>query len=464
MRMLTILLLVLFAAAPLRAEEPTAEQRVFAEYVVPRTSWYVGEEIPVRLRFGYMPEFFEQRGVALFRQEVDVPVHVRAAFDLDVENTRSLVSVAGQLQDARDVVRFALDDDIVEGRRVGTEERDGRTYTVVEVQRRLLAERAGKGRLMAPLVRFAHATKFREDFLGGRTPLDRVDEDVTGRGFSLRILALPDAARPAAFADAVGSFTVSATHDLRESDPPLLHVTLEITGRGNLATLTPPPATVFEGFHPYAVQSEMVGDVRRIRYELAPLTDAVREIPAIPFAFLDPGPPATYRETSTSAMPLEGHIPVATEAPSRVDTDEVPPASPEAHGAPLLEWLWFVLVVTLLGLAWWWYRRGASEDAVEDGRHEALVSLRAGLADGAGDVQSRLETYLARALGTTEAAVIGPDLESRLRQRGLDVSLARSVAQHVEATVGARYGGAPAPRLERQTIDELERALTGSWR
>ncbi len=462
MSRVVVLLLLLCAPALALADEPAAKERVFIEYVVPRTAYFVGEEIPVLLRFGYMPEFFEQRGVALFRQEVDVPLHVRAAFDLDVAKTRSLPARAPDTEDEPEVIRFALDDDIVEGSRVAEVQREGRTYTVVEIERRLLAEEVGRGRLMAPRLRFAHATKFRENFLGGRTPLDRVDVEIKGRGVDLRILPLPESGRPPAFIDAVGQFTVRASHERKGGTPPLLHVTLEIAGTGNLATLTPPPAQVFEGFHAYGVRSTQDGGVRRVRYELAPLSEQVHEIPAIPFAFLDPGPPAAYRELATEAMPLEGRVPAAVEAKPIAEADVPRRPAPADDASSLLEWLLVASVMGLLALSLWLWRRGAQEPVVDDGRAEPLAALRASLANDGRDAEDHFHTYVARALGAADAAVIGPELETRLGQRGVESNLARRVARHVEATVGARYGGAPAPRLEAGLVDELEAAFTAA--
>jgi hypothetical protein len=453
-----VLLVVLGVPALVFAEEPRAEEWAFIEYVMPRTSYFVGEEIPVVLRFGYLPALFEQRGVALFRQQVDVPLRILAGFARDVDGTRSLSTERKDTEWASDVVRFALDDDIVEGRRMGSLERGGATYTVVEIERRLVAEEPGDARLAAPRLRFAHATRFEEDFLGGRTPLDRVDVEVEGREASLRIQPLPGSERPPAFSDAVGQFSVQASHEQGEGDPPLLHVTLEITGTGNLATLTPPSPQVFVGFHTYGVQSTMTGGVRRIRYELAPLSEQVTAIPAIPFAFLDPGPPPTYREVSTEAVPLAGRVPVAEAAPAVRDRDEGAPAS-EEHRSPVFEWLLLALVSGLLALAWWLRARGTPPPLVDEGRLERLATLRGRLAAGGGDVDDAFHAYLAQALDTTRSAVIGPDLASRLQGHGVTSDLATRVAQHVERTVGARYGGGPAPRLEAGLLEDLEAAF-----
>jgi hypothetical protein len=101
-------------------------------------------------------------------------------------------------------------------------------------------------------------------------------------------------------------------------------------------------------------------------------------------------------------------------------------------------WDWWLLpAVFLLGMGaarWFLLRAKAPKGAPTHPIHASDAPAEAMLAQ-----------VLAHRLQCTEAAVIGPDLEGRLRAAGVDPDLAGRVARLMEEMVAERYGG---PRRE----------------
>ena len=64
-----------------------------------------------------------------------------------------------------------------------------------------------------------------------------------------------------------------------------------------------------------------------------------------------------------------------------------------------------------------------------------------------------LAAYLAHRLGCERAAVVGPDLRTRLETAGLDATLARRTADAMEASVAEQYGGKGAGNLDGLIAD-----------
>ena len=164
------LLAMLLAAAPLAADEAQGRAQIA---VLAPTDVVLGEVFPVAVHVTIDRPFFDARAVALFRQPVDVPLHVRAPWRDAIAGLQSVAPPHGALGPT---IRIAVDDAVVPAALESTLGGAGRQRLVVV--RWFRAARAGAVELPGARLRFAHATRFEEDFFGGRTPIDRADATI----------------------------------------------------------------------------------------------------------------------------------------------------------------------------------------------------------------------------------------------------------------------------------------------
>lgn len=420
-----------------------AEERAFLETETPRTAYFVHEPFRLTLRIGIDREFFATNAIQMFSRELDAAVKVEAPWLDDLEGT-VLRNDEGARAGPR--LTLALNDDIVAAHRGEDRLRGGRPYTVLEIARTYVPTAPGELALAAPRLRFAHATRFKEDFVHGRLALDRQDAVVIGEPLTLRVLELPQEGRPPEFTGAVGRrFSVHAeATPLAVAAGAVLKLALHLEGDGNLEFFDPPRLDGLAGrFHVYGMIDAKGARRRTITYDVAPLDAAVTEVPAIAFAYFDPQAPAAYRTIRTVPIPLTvtGAVP---------GTEPSPPAQAPSGGLPAL--LVAAFLATALALALWLRARRRGTPAPDPA---ATFRTHAGT-----DLASALTHYLAARLQCPSAAVIGPDLNARLTAAGVPEALAARADALLQDLVAARYGGiAPDHRTEataKALVEELE--------
>ena len=396
------------------------------EVTAPKDAYYVGEQVPLTLRFGFDREYFRTNAVPLFPQRMHVPVHVQAELPGAVAPTRGPT--------------FALNDGVAEAAQAEDEVRDGRAFTVLELEKVYLPSQPGDLSVKAPTLRYAHATRFEEDFVTGRVAKDPQDAQVQGAPLTLRILPLPEEGRPPEFQGAVGRFAVRAEADRKAvAEGEILRLTLTIEGEGNLASLPPPRLDALKGFHVYGMMDEGGRGGRTVKYDIAPLSADVTEIPAIPFAFFDRGPPPGYHVARTQPIPLEVRRREPAQSPPTTPTQ--PKDSPPTTAVVIAA----LLVAAVAALALWLRRRAPREAPADPNAaraREALAALHAHAARPGPDLADAFAEYLAAHLKCPAAAVIGPDLPASLVSAGLPPDLASRAAAMLERLVAARYSAA----------------------
>ena len=293
-----------------------------------RAEWYLGERIPVRIRIEAAGKFLRDEAVPLTARKMDLPLRVEAAW------MKGLGGASGG-------ATLSVNDDVVSATR--TDGADGAAVIVIE--RILAPEKAGDLELAGPVVRFARATRWDEDALGTRVPVERTEGAVTGAPLRLRILPLPAEGRPAGFAGPVGRFTIEAKCDAKEATVGRpIHLLLSIGGTGDFAAVKAPRLDGLAGFHVAGWLD--VGDGARVfSYELVPLSAEVKEIPSIAFDYFDPGPPAGYRVVRTAAIPIR--VAPGAEAPK-------PPPAEEGSSTTLLVG---IAIAVAIGAALFFARR-----------------------------------------------------------------------------------------------------------
>lgn len=458
------------AAATLRAQDDAAfvAQRAFVEVAAERDSYFVQQPIRLRLRFCIDRAFLRDNVLQQFRQNLDVPVRVEARWLDALPGTVALASGAAT------GASFVLNDERALARAVADVERDGRTFAAFEIERRYLPDRPGRLELPPPLLLFAYATRFREDFFGDRVAEDKREASVPGTGASLQIVPLPETGRPAAFVDAVGRFTLRAAATPTEfAAGDSMKLTLHIEGEGNLHTLTPPALDAAVGFHVFGKVENSDAQRRTIEYDVTPLRATIDAVPPLELAFFDPTPPAAYRTVRTAPIPLAvrpstgGALPVAPAPTAVARNDDIRDLKPsDASGEPgsrppsTLQVGLLLLAPWLLALGLIGHRRARlARDPRDERAAAAAAACRAGLRAANADVAGAITAYLAARLRCNPAAVIAPDLPARLIAAGVPSELAMRTARRFDELVDARFGGArPAASAAVATslLDELE--------
>lgn len=455
-------LLCLAAAAP--AQEPA---RAFVELATDAPEPWLHEPFAVRVRVGLERALLEDGLVPLFSRPLDVPVQLHVPWWDGLPERAAALAGAPAGADAR-AATLALDERPVAARRLADEERGGRTYALLELERRLLPERAGELELAPATLRLAWATRFQEGLLGTRTPLDRREEHLASAPLVLRVRALPDEGRPADFSGAVGRFHVRA-----EARPTALAageslaLTLTVEGPGAARLADAPRLERLPGFHVRGVVAgEPDGaDARRFVYDLAPESAAVRALPPVSFSYFDPTPPAGYVTVRTERIPLEVRPAPAQDAPA-TDAgarDAAPVDAPEDAPA----WAPLVLplgLVAALGLAAWLALRARRPRAPAEAAALRVAAARALPPAPDADEAERLAGVLGAALGRPPSAVIAArDLAERLAAAGLPAELAERAARRLEELVAVRYGGLP-PAEGAEDVEALSRRVEAALR
>ncbi|MDJ0974968.1 MAG: BatD family protein [Planctomycetota bacterium] len=479
MRTLLVIVLVGGLLAPLAAaDEDGPVDRVEVAIETERETRFVGEVCVVSVRLGFDAQWFEEHAVPLFRQEVDLPLHLRVPWLDGAEGFEALPAPQDAAAAGRAGARIAVNDALLRLTRLPDKTRGGRTWHRYELTRRYVVGKGEARVLEAPVVRFAHATRFEEGFLDERVPLDRREATAQGEPLTLIVMPLPGLGRPASFVDAIGSFQVRAEASASEVEVgETLRVTVTIEGEGNLERLTPPAADRFTGFHVYGVIDDKQNPTRTIQYELAPLAADVQGVPAIELAYFDPTPPAGYRVATTQPIPLAvrgepGPEDVVVPPGPRTfpsESEDSQPAEPER--VPVLA---FVLIggllvafLSVLGWAVVLRRRLVAERhapaiarearvrAAQDALTETVESA------GTGGEQT-LRAYLAAELDCPPAALVDPELTGMLLDAGIERQLAARVAAYLDASLALRYGApgqGETPRLDPDLVGEVRAAF-----
>lgn len=440
------------------------EEAVFLEMEVPRSSYHVQEPVPLVLRIGYDAQFFKDHAIQLFHRHLDVPVQLEAGWIENLPGTIPLETGSGGR------ISLVLNDSVVEAARTGQRGR----YTVLEIERPFLPNSAGELVLPAPTLRYAHSTSFTEDLVTGRVPEDRHDVSVTCEPLALTILPLPEAGRPPEFFGAVGRFTVRARADtsaltLGES----LRWTLEIEGKGNVAFFRTPRLEGLKGFHVYGHIDEKSRGRRTITYDMAPLSEEVTEIPSIPFTFFDPGPPAGYRTVRSQPVPLEVkplpegvQLTLLTEYGRAVPgvndlfgLKPVPAVLPEKTSSLFTAVAFFSPWLLAFGLVQWLRKR--ERDRIDPLGVRARKAAARFREEAGKDPAQPFAAYLAARLRCPDAAVISPDLSTRLSSEGVPADLSQRAAALLDRLVSNRYGSERPGTVEEAAVlvDALESAF-----
>ncbi|HEU4417968.1 MAG TPA: hypothetical protein VFT55_03460, partial [Planctomycetota bacterium] len=230
------------ATAALLLGHAGAQQRAvplaFVEVEASATTAWVHEPVELTVRVGYDTVFFAEQAVPLLQQALDQPFLVTVPWLLGAEDraVEIVPSVAAIGQ------RVAMGDRVVLWQPAGQRATDGHTFALLELRCRWLPLAAGVSTIAPVELRYAFATRFAEDFLRGRQPLDRQEASVLSGAQQLTVKALPATGRPEGFTGAVGEFEVrGAASSARVAAGAAFTLEVVVTGRGNLERFAPMP-------------------------------------------------------------------------------------------------------------------------------------------------------------------------------------------------------------------------------
>jgi hypothetical protein len=424
----------------------TDEGVAFVEYVTERELVYIGERVPLRLRFGFEETVLREQLIQLFVRRLDIPVLVEAPWFEDPQRAEVprpwLTDAEGSIAAPLD---FALNGEQVATHRVTSELRDGKTYTVLEIERDILPTRAPDLLIERPKLRFARGTRFRESLLDGRVAEDRQDAIVYGSDLRFRVEHPPSAGQPSDFQGLIGTYEVAAEVTpnhiaMGES----LEFVLHVTGTGELGAWVAPRLT-FRDFRILGEREIKSATGRRIGYTLEPLDAAAREVPPIEITYFDPTTTGTYRTLRTAAWPIQVDPDPETIIETAADgTDETPADEP-----PILP-LVLVIIVGTVSMVMVLRRRRAmlAKDSNAGASLQSVVeqARRAHPDDAAAAFQACLGALVNNAAG--ESA--GTSIQSRLIAAGLGANFARRAGSLSERLDARKFGGASDDDLDER--------------
>jgi hypothetical protein len=294
-------------------QQPNADKPYFAELVVPKESAFVGEQVPIELRF-----YFNQR-----MQYQPYPQGQYPLIDGEGFVTRKYAEPTEK--------QF---------------ETNGRVYHVVVYKTGLTGVKPGKLELQSATQSFLVSTPFgmrnAPGFIDPTEAFQQQVIDVKTNGASIDIKPLPAAGRPPSFLGAVGDFTLTTSAQptkARTGDPVSLKV--EIKGLGNFDRIDQPTLTNTEGWRAYQPSQETqslddlgLSAVKTFSFPLVP-AKAVDSLPTVEFSYFDPNA-EKYVTLKSSPIRIEikgDQLPDLTASPASKST----PSSTQANPPPMLD-------------------------------------------------------------------------------------------------------------------------------
>src|SRR6202140_2222982 len=288
------------AAQPTNPDKP-----YFAELVIPKESAFVGEQIPIELRF-----YFNQR-----MQYQPYPQGQYPLIDGEGLVTRKYAEPTEK--------QF---------------ETNGRVYHVVVYKTGLTGVKPGKLELQSATQSFLISSPFgmrnAPGFVDPTEAFQQQVVDVKTNAASIDIKPLPTAGRPATFSGAVGDFTLATSAQptkARTGDPVSMKV--EIRGLGNFDRIEQPALINTEGWRTYQPSQETqafddlgLSAVKTFNFPLI-AAKQVSSLPTVEFSYFDPNA-EKYVTLKSSPINLE------IEGEQLPDMTATPGASPTTQTKP----------------------------------------------------------------------------------------------------------------------------------
>lgn len=329
--------------------EPAEGKTVFGELLVPKTTAYAGEVVPVEIRF-----YFDAR----YR----VQLRDRPGFSGDGFTVLELSKPIERRQEI-----------------------DGITYNVVSFQTAITPAKSGPleipGATLEAQIESSTNQRRPDDFFGGLfgQMMETRPATITTDPAELEVKPLPREDRPENFGGAIGQFSLAATatpEKAASGDPVSLKVV--VAGRGNFDAMSAPELVATEGWRTYPPGEQFVpspsdpigfNGEKRYEYMLLAREDQTAT-PVAEFSFFDPSVEkyVTLKSAPVSVVAKGGVAPAptpsaeASASPSSSPSPENVETPPEESGlvknfvpssfVPLLMRTWVWAVNGALAVVW----------------------------------------------------------------------------------------------------------------
>jgi hypothetical protein len=291
----------------------SSDKPYFAELVIPKESAFVGEQIPIELRF-----YFDQR-----MQYQPYPQGQYPLIDGEGFVTKKYLEPTEK--------QF---------------ESDGRVYRVVVYRTGLTGVKPGKLELQSATQSFLVSTRFglrsAPGFVDPTEDFQQQVVDIKTNGASIDIKPLPTAGRPTSFSGAVGDFTLTASVQpakARTGDPVSMKV--EIKGLGNFDRMEQPVLTNTEGWRSYQPSEETqalddlgLSAVKTFNFPLV-AAKPLNRLPTVEFSYFDP---EAEKYVTLKSLPIDIEI-EGGQLPGLATTPATQGASPaqQIKSSPMLD-------------------------------------------------------------------------------------------------------------------------------
>ena len=375
---------------------------------------------------------------------------------------------------------------------------DGQRYHTVAIRTTMTPIRAGSVELNATMTMNMLTSRRRgmDAFFDQFFPGDTKPVEVRSEPTRLTVLPLPEQGKPADYAGAVGRFEFgleAKPTELDVGDPITLR--MEISGSGNLATVSAPPLPADDRFRTYdaqPVKGEDGAERRVFEQVVIPKVADVHELPAVRFSFFDPEA-RSYRTITRGPTPLTVRAGRAAK-PEVVDAEQSAQAEPKAQPlgrdivyikdtpdglaprhAPIYQRGGFaalqLLPVALFSALWAYTRRRerlASDPRLvrfrQAGREvrRALAALNGGSAADArfyDELSAAVAAYLGAKLDLPPGAVERERVLARLSGDGCAAEMGERVGAFFQLVEHARYAPSAVTAAERGTALSLATAI-----
>src|ERR1700726_2815245 len=291
------------------AGRPAASDKpYFAELVIPKESAYVGEQIPIELRF-------------YFNERIQYQPYPQGQFPI-IDGEGFVTKKYPEPSEKQ----FEL---------------NGRVYHVVVYKTGLTGVKPGKLDLQSATQSFLISTPFgmrsSPGFVDPTEAFQQQVVDVKTNGASIDIKPLPTAGRPATFSGAVGDFTLATSAQptkARTGDPVSMKV--EIRGLGNFDRIEQPALINTEGWRTYQPSQETqafddlgLSAVKTFNFPLI-AAKQVSSLPTVEFSYFDPNAEKYVTlKSSPINLEIEGErLPDAAASPAISDASPVSKSTP----------------------------------------------------------------------------------------------------------------------------------------
>ena len=320
----------------LRVQDLASSSAMAVELEVPESPVFVGERVPVTIRFFLSSSLRENLQSYDLRVPLfDAPQSFRfldeedAATDTEVSIDTAVGTLAlrGRIREVR---------------------RNGQPFVEVAVTRTLVPLRSAEHELPASSLVVEEGTRWRRDLFGRRQAMHTRKWRVQDRIRRLGVRDLPSEGQPASFAGAVGAgFTLEVQADrtvVQVGDP--ITLTLLLRGEGlETASLPPLDAEGLLAAERFRVPSaDLTGTLtddgaKRFTAVVRVLDESVPEIPALAYSWFDPTT-GSYQTTRSRPIALAvrsaeiiGAADVESEEPP-LDTARTPALEPSQAAVP----------------------------------------------------------------------------------------------------------------------------------